>query len=74
MTWLGPAPAIAGSNVPAVLLVIPGPDQVPPPTLAVSVMAPPVEHAVAGAVMTGLTFGTTVTTDVSTLPQLPLIV
>jgi hypothetical protein len=74
ITEAGPGPAIAGSNVPLLLLVIPLPDHTPPLTVEVSVIGPPATQVVEGAVITGDEYGTTVTTEVSDEPQLPLIV
>src|ERR1043165_9797451 len=62
-------PAVAGSNVPAVLLVMPVPDQVPPGAAAVRLNGAEPEQAGAGCVMVALADPSTTRLIVSVLLQ-----
>src|SRR4051812_36373957 len=68
MVWI-PVPATAGSNVPAVPLVMPVPVHVPPGEAAVMLNAGELMHFGPTFVIVALYTATTVTTTVSTSPH-----
>jgi hypothetical protein len=67
-------PAVAGSNVPALVLVMPVPDQVPPEVVADKFIGLALTHNEVNGDMVASAFGVTVTNAVSVFPQDPEMV